>query len=165
MTAAAQEQTDEEVTAQLERWRKEVETGPANGNGQEEWPSLDPAALYGLAGTVVRAIEPHTEADPAGLLLCFLAVAVGRSGLHLLSHAFELGRDLFVGLLLRRSRHRSINPSATAASSSSTGRGSSSPQSFTPCGPRTQYGTMPARTRVRPTSRTAARSASASRLM
>ncbi len=73
MTAAAQEQTDEEVTAQLERWRKEVETGPANGNGQEEWPSLDPAALYGLAGTVVRAIEPHTEADPAGLLLCFLA--------------------------------------------------------------------------------------------
>jgi len=39
------------------------------------------AAFYGLAGRVVRTIEPHTEADPAGLLLTFLAAfgaAVGR---------------------------------------------------------------------------------------
>jgi hypothetical protein len=32
------------------------------------WPSLDPAALYGLPGEVVRALEPHTEADRAALL-------------------------------------------------------------------------------------------------
>lgn len=37
------------------------------------WPLLDPAALYGLAGDVVRTIEPHSEADPAALLVSFLA--------------------------------------------------------------------------------------------
>lgn len=36
------------------------------------WPVLDPAALQGLPGEVVRAINPHTEADPAGLLADFL---------------------------------------------------------------------------------------------
>ncbi|MGZ8606634.1 MAG: hypothetical protein ACXWXQ_06265, partial [Actinomycetota bacterium] len=38
-------------------------------------PWLDPssAALRGLAGDVVRAVEPHTEADPAGLLFVLLA--------------------------------------------------------------------------------------------
>jgi hypothetical protein len=34
------------------------------------WPDpLNPAALYGLAGEIVRALEPHTEADPAAVLL------------------------------------------------------------------------------------------------
>jgi len=36
-------------------------------------PTLAPEARYGLAGDVVRALEPHTEADPAGLLCNFLA--------------------------------------------------------------------------------------------
>jgi hypothetical protein len=36
------------------------------------WPVLEPAALNGLAGEVVRAIEPETEADPAALLATFL---------------------------------------------------------------------------------------------
>ncbi|MBI4321043.1 MAG: bifunctional DNA primase/polymerase [Chloroflexi bacterium] len=37
------------------------------------WPDpLDPAALHGLAGDLVRAIEPHTEADPVALLGQFL---------------------------------------------------------------------------------------------
>ena len=38
-------------------------------------PSLDPksAALYGLAGDVVRALEDRTEADPAALLVNVLA--------------------------------------------------------------------------------------------
>lgn len=36
------------------------------------WPTLDPAALQGLPGEVVRAIDPHTEADPAGILADFL---------------------------------------------------------------------------------------------
>jgi hypothetical protein len=39
-------------------------------------PALSEGALYGLAGEVVRAIEPHSEADPAALLIQFLA-AVG----------------------------------------------------------------------------------------
>ena len=37
------------------------------------WPTLDPAALTGLAGRVVEVLGPHTEADPAALLLTFLA--------------------------------------------------------------------------------------------
>ena len=36
------------------------------------WPTLDPAALHGLAGEVVAAIGPHTEADEVALLLDFL---------------------------------------------------------------------------------------------
>lgn len=41
------------------------------------WPeSLRQEAFYGLAGEWVRAVEPHTEADPAALLVQFL-VAVG----------------------------------------------------------------------------------------
>lgn len=41
------------------------------------WPDpLDPAALYGLAGDIVSLIEPHTEADPAALLIQVL-VAFG----------------------------------------------------------------------------------------
>jgi hypothetical protein len=39
------------------------------------WPVLDAAALYGLAGDVVRTIEPHTEGDPAALLTSFLIMA------------------------------------------------------------------------------------------
>jgi hypothetical protein len=44
------------------------------------------SAFYGLPGRVVEAIEPHSEADPYGLLLTFLVgfgAAVGRS-----PHAF-----------------------------------------------------------------------------
>lgn len=36
-------------------------------------PVLEGPAFHGLAGEVVRALEPHTEADPAGLLVSFLA--------------------------------------------------------------------------------------------
>lgn len=39
----------------------------------EGWPELPERALYGLAGDVVRAIGPHSEADPAALLVQFLA--------------------------------------------------------------------------------------------
>ena len=51
----------------------------------EAWPApLDDAALHGLAGEFVRAVEPYTEADPAALLVTFLvelSSAVG-SGPH-----------------------------------------------------------------------------------
>lgn len=38
-------------------------------------PVLAEVALYGIAGEVVRLIEPHTEADPVALLASFLAEA------------------------------------------------------------------------------------------
>jgi hypothetical protein len=38
------------------------------------WPSpMHPAAFHGLAGQIVRALEPHTESDPAALLLLALS--------------------------------------------------------------------------------------------
>jgi DNA-binding transcriptional ArsR family regulator len=42
-----------------------------------EWPApMAPEAFHGLPGEFVRLVDPHTEADPAGLLVQFL-VAVG----------------------------------------------------------------------------------------
>ncbi len=38
-----------------------------------EWPDLEPEAFHRLAGEVVRALDPHTEADPSAVLLTFLA--------------------------------------------------------------------------------------------
>jgi len=38
------------------------------------WPVLDSAALYGPAGAIVQAIEPHTEADVAALLFTVLVL-------------------------------------------------------------------------------------------
>jgi len=49
---------------------------------QPEWPVIDDSAYYGLAGDIVRTIEPHTEADPVALLLQILALAgnvIGRA--------------------------------------------------------------------------------------
>jgi hypothetical protein len=34
----------------------------------EPWPELDPQALYGLAGDIVGAVAPETEADPVAIL-------------------------------------------------------------------------------------------------
>jgi hypothetical protein len=50
------------------------------------WPEMDQAAYHGLAGDFVRAIEPHSEADPAGLLTQFLTAfgnIVGNSPFYL----------------------------------------------------------------------------------
>ncbi|MDP9478575.1 MAG: ArsR family transcriptional regulator [Actinomycetota bacterium] len=43
-----------------------------------EWPKLDDAALYGLPGEIVRAVDPHTEADPVAVLANLL-VAFGNA--------------------------------------------------------------------------------------
>jgi 5S rRNA maturation endonuclease (ribonuclease M5) len=40
----------------------------------EAWPEpLDEAAFHGLAGEVVRTIEPHSEGDPAAIMVMFLS--------------------------------------------------------------------------------------------
>ena len=41
-------------------------------NSSTRWPELKPEALHGLAGDVVKTIEPQSEADPAALLINFL---------------------------------------------------------------------------------------------
>jgi hypothetical protein len=55
--------------ASLQRSRNHQEPPPA----VPQWPEpLDEAAFHGVAGDLVRAIEPHSESDPAALLLQFL---------------------------------------------------------------------------------------------
>lgn len=51
-------------------------------SAETSWPTLESAALHGLAGDVVRAIDPHTEGDPVAILGNFLVMfgsAIGRS--------------------------------------------------------------------------------------
>ena len=45
---------------------------PAEERGRS-WPELDPAALHGLAGEFVHALDPHTEADRVAVLVQFHA--------------------------------------------------------------------------------------------
>jgi hypothetical protein len=66
---------------------KRFEPDPPAGNGKggepkvetkpkidiAAWPVLDKTAYYGLAGEVVTTLLPETEADPAALLLQYLA--------------------------------------------------------------------------------------------
>jgi hypothetical protein len=44
------------------------------GTGSRPWPELDHAAHLGLAGDVVRMIEPHSEADPIAILVQLIVV-------------------------------------------------------------------------------------------
>jgi hypothetical protein len=56
---------------------------PEGDSASPEWPQeMDPCAYYGIAGEMVKSIEPHTEADPAALLIqvaVAFGVLVGRS--------------------------------------------------------------------------------------
>lgn len=38
-----------------------------------KWPKLQPAAYQGVAGEIVRAVDPYTEADPAAILATLLS--------------------------------------------------------------------------------------------
>jgi hypothetical protein len=71
-------------------------------------PNLGEAALHGLAGLAVRTIAPHTEADPASILLQLLAIfgnLVGR-GPHCMVDATRHGLNLFVVLVGDSSKAR-----------------------------------------------------------
>jgi hypothetical protein len=49
------------------------------------WPTMDEDAYHGLAGDVVRALKPYTEADPVAILVQFLTCAgniIGRNAYH-----------------------------------------------------------------------------------
>jgi hypothetical protein len=76
---------------------------------------LEPAALHGLAGDVVRALEPFTEADPAALLGTLLASvgnAVG-SASHATAGARAHPAQLYVVLVGETSRARKGTAQAT----------------------------------------------------
>lgn len=83
---------------------KAVEPGPEPAS----WPDLDSAALYGLAGDVVKTIEPHTEADPVALLANLMAAfgnAAGR-GAYVRVGADRHHLNLFAALVGETSKAR-----------------------------------------------------------
>jgi uncharacterized protein DUF3987 len=73
------------------------------------WPSPpSQEALHGLAGDIVRTIEPHTESDPAALLLQLLVAfgnLIGR-GLHFQAEADRHSLNLFTVLVGETSKAR-----------------------------------------------------------
>lgn len=81
---------------------------PCDTRGADDWPALDPVAYHGLAGRVVRTLEPHTEADPVGLLLTFLAFFGSAAGAapHALADGSIHPLRLFVALVGDTSRSR-----------------------------------------------------------
>jgi hypothetical protein len=64
-------------------------------------PSLSETALYGLAGLAVRSLGQHTEADPAAILLQFLAAFGNAAGPapHYMAGSARHGLNLFVVLV------------------------------------------------------------------
>jgi len=67
-----------------------------------EWPApMAPEAFHGLPGEFVRLVEPHTEADPAGLLVQFLVAmgnVIGR-GPHFVAEGSRHYLNLFAALV------------------------------------------------------------------
>jgi hypothetical protein len=71
-------------------------------------PALDGTALHGIAGVLVRTLAPHTEADPAAVLLQFLAAfgSLLGPGPHCRVGATRHGLNLFVILVGESSKAR-----------------------------------------------------------
>jgi hypothetical protein len=64
------------------KWPSIVPSDAQNSHLAElAWPVMHEAAYYGLAGEVVRSIEPHSEADPVAILLQFLVASGNAVGL------------------------------------------------------------------------------------
>lgn len=87
-----------------------VKSGPDHESEAEviPWPILPENALFGLAGEVVRLATRHSEADPAAVLLTFLAAfgaAAGRGRYLRVGDAVHHAR-LFVALVGNSSRAR-----------------------------------------------------------
>ena len=86
-TAVKQMADDERPTAQQQKLI-----------AAEGWPApLEDAAYCGLAGEIVRAIEPETESDPAGIMLQVLAAfgALVHRGPHYIVEATEHHTNVF----------------------------------------------------------------------
>ncbi len=87
---------------------------PAGSPGHEHqpsgppWPALDDSARHGVAGEVVNAIAPETEADPAALLVSLLVAAgscIG-AGPHVLADGARHPARLFAVLVGQSSKAR-----------------------------------------------------------
>ena len=59
-------------------WEPQPEARPHHQ--EKSWPVLNEDAYYGFIGNVVRAVGPHSEADPVAILLQMLAAAGNAMG-------------------------------------------------------------------------------------
>ena len=69
--------------------------------------ALEEEAYYGIVGNIVRTIEPHTEADPAALLMMTL-VSCGAAlvGAYYVADGARHGVNLFTGIVGESSKSR-----------------------------------------------------------
>ncbi len=100
---------DHEV-AEIARSVASYPSGDVKGEApQVPWPEPpDEAAYYGLAGDIVRAVDPSTEADPVAILVQLLVSfgsAIGR-GPHFVVERDRHGANLFVVLVGRTAKAR-----------------------------------------------------------
>jgi hypothetical protein len=104
--AAAADRSSETSERSDERPPRQGLLSPSSPSSQ--WPTLGHAAFHGIAGRVVRTLEPHTEADPSGLLLTFLAAAgnIIGPGPHAIADAASHPARLNVVLVGQTSRAR-----------------------------------------------------------
>jgi Protein of unknown function (DUF3987) len=76
---------DPEELARKRRGQNGGATGATQSAPPREFPKLAPEAFHGLAGEIVKRVEPHSESDPALLLLgchTYFGNAVGRGPYH-----------------------------------------------------------------------------------
>jgi hypothetical protein len=110
---------DEDQSSGERAKRTDSNEAPEQANGERDarsrvaarstWPEpLSEAALYGLPGEIVRAIEPETEADNAAILLQTLVMfgAIGGRGPHIRVEGDEHHGNLFVLLAGETSKAR-----------------------------------------------------------
>lgn len=79
----------------------ESEPGVVSSVPEPPWPELGEEAFHGLAGEIVRSMEPHSEADPVALLvslLCAFGNAADRHT-HYRVSADRHGLNLFTALV------------------------------------------------------------------
>src|SRR5690348_8075661 len=86
-----------ETVRQIIASAQEVRPAAPPETSAREFPVMAPEAFIGLAGEIVKLLEPHTESDPVAVLLnalvCF-GNAVGR-GPHYRVEGTEHGPNLF----------------------------------------------------------------------
>jgi hypothetical protein len=88
--------------------RRVSENGLVSYVPEPSWPTLGDEPFHGLAGEIVREIEPHSEADPVALLaslLCAFGNAAGRNA-HLRVGADTHHLNLFAAFVGESSKAR-----------------------------------------------------------
>jgi hypothetical protein len=93
-----------DFVASLPDWKPRT----ASELAEQPWPVMDKAAYHGLAGDIVRTIAPHTEADPAAILIqtvVYFGSLIGH-GPHYSVEASRHGTNMFAALVGKSSKAR-----------------------------------------------------------